>query len=231
MNLCLNCRRRILTCVCQHLSPFETTTRFVILMHPKEFKKETVGTGRFSHLILRNSRVIVDVGFDENKEFRGLLDDPAYESYLLYPGDHAVNLSESAPGVLSDRPKQLFVIDGTWPCAKKMMKLTTTLHKIPRLSFSPTRVSEFKVKQQPLPGCLSTVESLHQIILEFNRLGLEKTQGAEENLMEVFRKSVDRQIELASDPEKQRYRPKPFRLAHERKQSKKWLDRLVFFRS
>ncbi len=231
MNLCLNCRRRNLTCVCQNLVPFETLSRFVILMHPKEFKKETVGTGRFSHLILKNSKVIVDVGFDENKEFQTLLSDSSYESYLLYPGDHALNLSESQTGALSLKPKQLFVIDGTWPCAKKMMKLTTSLHQIPRLSFSSTRVSEFKVKQQPLPGCLSTVESLHQIILEFNRLGLETTEGAEENLMDVFRKSVDRQIELASDPEKQRYRPKPFRLAHERKQSKKWLDRLVFFRS
>lgn len=231
MNLCLRCRRRILTCVCESLVPFGTNTRFVILMHPMEYKKEKVGTGRFSHLILRNSKVIVDVSFDENKEFQELLRDPSYESYLLYPGDHALNLSESSPGVLSGKPKQLFVIDGTWPCAKKMMKLTTSLHHIPRLSFSPDRVSEFRVKQQPLAGCLSTAESLHQVILEFNRLGLEATNGAEENLMDVFRKSVDRQIELASDPEKQRYRPKPFRLASERKQSKKWLDRLVFFRS
>jgi len=48
-----------------------------------EFKKEKVGTGRFSHLILKNSEIIVDIGFDENKRFQEVLNDPEYESYLL----------------------------------------------------------------------------------------------------------------------------------------------------
>lgn len=213
------------------IAPFETVTRFVILMHPMEYKKEKVGTGRFSHLIIKNSRVIVDVGFDENKEFRALLEDPAYESYVLYPGDHALNLSDERPGQLGTKPKQLFVIDGTWACAKKMMKLTTALHRLPRMSFTSDRVSEFTVKHQPLKGCLSTAESLHQVILEFNRLGIEATLGKEENLMEVFRKTVTQQVELASDPARNRYRPKPYTPPEQRKISKKWTERLVFFRS
>lgn len=230
MNLCLQCRRRLLTCVCSHLAPFETVSRFVILMHPMEYKKEKVGTGRFSHLILKNSRIVVDVGFDENKEFRSLLEDPDYESWVLYPGDHALNLSELSSNTFSPKPKQLFVIDGTWACAKKMMKLTSSLHHLPRMSFRPDRVSEFTVKHQPLEGCLSTSESLHQVILEFNRLGLEETRGKEENLMEVFRKTVAQQMELASDPARNRYRPKPYTSPEKRKISKKWQDRLVFFR-
>lgn len=230
MNLCLHCRRRLLTCVCTELSPFETKSRFVILMHPMEYKKEKVGTGRFSHLILKNSWVIVDTSFDENREFQELLKDEDYESLVLYPGDRARNLSELGPGELSGKPKQIFVIDGTWACAKKMMRLSTTLHHVPRISFSTDRVSEFSVKHQPLPGCLSTVESLHQVILELNRLGVEKTSGKEENLMAVFRKTVRQQIELASDPARNRYRPKPYREPSERKISKKWSERLVFFR-
>lgn len=206
-------------------------TRFVILMHPMEYKKEKVGTGRFSHLILKNSRVVVDIGFDENKEFHDLLQDPSFESWVLYPGDEALNLSQASTGTVSTRPKQLFVIDGTWACAKKMMKLTTSLHGLPRMSFGSDRVSEFTVKHQPLRGCLSTVESLHQVILEFNRLGIEATSGKEENLMEVFRKTVSQQVELASDPARNRYRPKPYKAPGERKPSKKWKDRLVFFRS
>lgn len=200
-------------------------------MHPMEYKKEKVGTGRFSHLILKNSRVLVDVNFDENPEFQAALNDPSYESYVLYPGDKVLNMSEAATGSLSTRPKQLFVIDGTWPCAKKMMKLTTSLHQVPRMSFSTDRVSEFQVKHQPLPGCLSTSESLHQVILEFNRLGLEATGGAEENLMEVFRKTVRQQMELAADPTKNRYRPKPYRPPEERTISRKWSDRAVFFKN
>jgi DTW domain-containing protein YfiP len=231
LNLCLTCRRRLLTCVCQYLRPFETKSRFVILMHPMEFKKEKVGTGRFSHLILKNSEIIVDVGFDENKRFLEVLKDENYQTVILYPGDETVDLSKpEAAQKLGTKPLQFIVIDGTWPCAKKMMKLTTKLHRLPRVSFDTLRISEFQVKHQPMPGCLSTVESLHQVLLDLNKLGKESTQGSEENLMEVFRQTVKLQIELAQDPARQGYRKKPFKLSGERKISKKWEHRLLFFR-
>lgn len=232
MNLCLICRRRLRTCVCSHLKPFDTQTRFIILMHPMEFKKEKVGTGRFSHLILKNSQIIVDISFDQNVEFLKALHDPNYESFVLYPGDETINISEpEAAQKLQGKKKQFIVIDGTWPCAKKMMKLTKSLHPVPRVSFDSNRISEFKVKHQPLPGCLSTVESLHQVLLDLNRIGLEKTLGQEENLMDVFRETVKQQMDLAADPERQGYRKKPFSVPTERKISKKWQSRLLFFKN
>lgn len=231
MNLCLTCRRRNLTCVCEHLKPFETNSRFIILMHPMEFKKEKVGTGRFSHLILKNSQVFVDVSFDQNEAYQNVLNDPNYDSFVLYPGLDTLNLSlPETKSKLGIKKKQFFVIDGTWPCAKKMMKLTTSLHHVPRVSFNTDRISEFKVKHQPLPGCLSTVESLHQVLLDLNRMGLESTNPAHENLMDVFRATVDKQIEIAKDPERQGYRRKPFSLPEDRKISKKWASRLLFFK-
>jgi len=231
MNLCLNCRRRSLTCVCSLIHPFETESRFIILMHPMEYKKEKVGTGRFSHLILKNSEVLVDVSFDQNRRFLELINDPDYETYLLYPGDEVVNLSEIQTWPVSTHlKKQFIVIDGTWPCAKKMMKVTTLLHHLPRVSFSSTKQSEFKIKHQPLPGCLSTVESIHQVICELNRLGVEKTGQQEENLIKVFRHTVDQQIQLASDPDKQGYRRKAFSSPEKRRISTKWDKRLLFFK-
>ncbi len=195
-----------------------------------EYKKEKVGTGRFSHLILENSKIIVGVGFDENPEFKALLNDKDYESLVLYPGEKSLNLSDDQVS-LSSKKKQIFVIDGTWACAKKMMKLTTALHHLPWVSFRSDRVSEFTVKHQPIPGCLSTAESLHQLLLEMNRLGLEKTKGMENNLMEVFRETVRQQLEAAADLERSRYRAKPFVEPHLRKISKKWGWRNVFFKN
>lgn len=229
LNLCLNCRRRLRTCVCQYLRPFKTDSRFIILMHPMEFKKEKVGTGRFSHLILENSEILVDVGFDENPRFQEILNDPDYQTYVLYPGDETIDLSGESVD-LGTKKSQFIVIDGTWPCAKKMMKLTTSLHHVPRVSFKTDRQSEFKVKHQPMPGCLSTVESIHQVLLDLNRLKIEKTEGKEENLMDVFRETVKLQVELASDPDRQAYRKKPLSLPENRKISKKWESRLLFFK-
>jgi DTW domain-containing protein YfiP len=230
LKLCLTCRRRILTCVCEHLKPFNTESRFIILMHPMEFKKEKVGTGRFSHLILKNSEIIVDVGFDNNQRFLEVLNDPEYETYVLYPGFETIDLGSDKLINVKKKKAQFIVIDGTWPCAKKMMKLTTKLHHVPRVSFTSDRVSEFKVKHQPLPGCLSTVESIHQVLIDLNRMGIESTSEFHENLMDVFRVTVNQQIELALDPNRQGYRKKPFSIPTDRKISKKWESRLLFFK-
>lgn len=229
MNLCLTCRRRIRTCVCAHLKPFETQTRYIILMHPMEHKKEKVGTGRFTHLILKNSRIFVGIDFDQDKSFQAILNDPDYETFLLYPGDDALEIEKGFSNGKPLKPLQIIVIDGTWPCAKKMMKLSPSLHSIPRISFTPGKTSEFRIKHQPMDGCLSTVESIYQVICGLNAAGVEKTEAKEENLMEVFRKTVEQQIDCAQAPG-EGYRKKPFSLPENRKTSKKWSKRLLFFR-
>ncbi len=231
MNLCLTCRRRIVTCLCTHIKPFATESRFLILMHPKEYKKEKIGTGRFTHLILKNSKIIVDVGFDENAEFQKYLKDEEYQSYLLYPGDEAIDISgENVLEKLGPKKKQFIVIDGTWPCAKKMVKLSTCLHYLSRASFRIERKSEFSIKHQPHPSCLSTVESIHQVLLDLNRAKVEATQGAEDNLMDVFRETVRMQRELASDSSREGYRRKPFSFPEDRRMSKKWTERSLFYK-
>ncbi|MEM7010762.1 MAG: tRNA-uridine aminocarboxypropyltransferase [Verrucomicrobiota bacterium] len=231
MNLCLHCRRRLATCVCDHLRPFTTRSRFVILMHPKEFKKEKVGTGRFSHLILENSEMIVGVDLDQSQQLRKCFDDQVYQTVVLYPGDNSIDLSrDESASFFSEKPIQFIVIDGTWQCAKKMMRLTTKLHTFPRVSFAPGRVSEFQVKHQPRPECLSTAESIHQVLLDLNRLGIEQTGGREENLMDVFRQTVRQQIEFANDSSRQAYRHNPPKNPSQRKLSKRWDNWPLFFK-
>ncbi len=229
LNLCLKCHRRLKTCLCQHIKPFDTNSRFIILMHPKEFKREKVGTGRFTHLILQNSAVLVGVNFDDDPRFQGFLDDPEYESFVLYPGEDTIDLSTERLALQLKSKAQFFIIDGTWASALKMMRLTTKLHPLPRVSFGQTRVSEFKVKQQPLDGCLSTVESVHQLIVDLNQMSIESTENREANLMDVFRHMVDLQIKLAGDQEYQGYRKKSFTRLEERKLTKRWARRNLFF--
>lgn len=200
-------------------------------MHPMEFKKEKVGTGRFSHLILQNSEVLVDINFDENKRLKEILSDEEYETFVLYPGNITIDLGTDELKSKTSKKAQFIVIDGTWPCVKKMMKLSTCLHNIPRVSFKADRISEFKVKHQPMPGCLSTVESIHQVLMDLNRMGMEDTKAQHDNLMDVFRYTVNQQMELAKDPNRQGYRKKPFSLPENRKISRKWESRLLFFKN
>jgi DTW domain-containing protein YfiP len=233
LNLCLRCFRRIRTCLCEHVKPFHTQSRFTLLIHPMEFKKERTGTGRISHLVLENSALIDGVNFDEDKRWESEVNDPHFTPVILYPGPGAVNLSEiqtkeELPG-MGSKPLKIIVIDGTWPCAKKMMKLTTSLHHLPRVSFTNTRKSDFVIKHQPDELCLSTIESIHQVLIELKRLGAEVPETPVNNLTDIFGKMVERQVQIASDPSLQGYRRKSYSAPTDRKKSKKWEKRSLFY--
>ena len=51
-------------CWCQSITPMATLTKFVFLMHPKEFKREKAATGRLTHLCLTNSEIRCGIEFD-----------------------------------------------------------------------------------------------------------------------------------------------------------------------
>ncbi len=54
------------------------------------------------------------------------------ESFILYPGKSSVNLSEPASAQLArtNKNRVIFILDATWPCAKKMLKLSKNLQKL-----------------------------------------------------------------------------------------------------
>ena len=71
-----------------------TRTRFVFLMHPKEYKQEKAATGRLTRLCLTNSELHMGIAFDEHEAVQDLIRDPMNLPVLLYPGRDALNLSD-----------------------------------------------------------------------------------------------------------------------------------------
>jgi len=82
------------SCICKHINTIETKTRFTILMHPKEYKREKIGTGRMTQLQLENSEIIVGIDFTNNKRVNEILSKEENSHFLLYPGKDNFNLSE-----------------------------------------------------------------------------------------------------------------------------------------
>ena len=80
-------------CICKYISPILTETRFIILMHPKEYIKEKNGTGHMTRLQLENSEIIVGVDFTNNNRVNEILAKEKNSSFLLYPGKDKFNLS------------------------------------------------------------------------------------------------------------------------------------------
>ena len=165
-DFCYKCHRPQDSCICSFLSTIDTKTHIVILIHPMERQKIKNGTGKMTHLQLANSSLIYGIDFTQDKKVNQLIEN--HRCSLLYPGEESINLSEisnwSPQGL---EPEYIFVLDATWPLAKKMLRLSPNLQKLSRVSFSSELKSEFAIKQQPHQKCLSTIESTKVFHLSF----------------------------------------------------------------
>ena len=200
----------------------ETWTRFVFLMHPKEFKKEKAATGRLTHLCLARSEVQMGVGFDAHDEVQALIRDPENFSVLLYPGREAVNLSDRESermagfgAQLGGRRLVVFLLDATWALGRKMLRLSRTLQHLPRIMFTPSAPSRYLIKHQPHAGCLSTLEATHELLLALERAGLDR-YAMPEQLLALFHRMQDFQIRCAADPARAGYRRHAYKPPAER---------------
>lgn len=189
------------TCICIHTSPFHTKTRFIILMHPKEYKKEKNGTGHMTKLQLENSEIIVGVDFTNNNRVNEILTKEKNYSFLLYPGKDNFNLSirkSSEINSFMGNTPHIFLLDGTWPCARKMLKLSKNLQKLKRVSFDNKIKSKFIIKQQPEPLCLSTIESVYTV-LNLLKVG-DFEQCETKDFLIPFEKMIEHQLESMRNP-------------------------------
>ena len=204
-------------CWCSTITPMATRTKCVFLMHPKEFKREKAGTGRLTHLCLADSEIHMGIGFDAHPAVQALIADPRHFPVLLYPGETARNLSRGAlqPADLGDRRLVVFLLDATWACARKMLRLSASLQRLPRIMFTPSSPSRYVIKQQPQAGCLSTLEATHELLVALERSGLDR-YPLPEQLLGLFQRMQDFQIRCASDPARSGYRHRPYRPPAER---------------
>lgn len=196
---CHACNRPESVCLCGLIQPFDTATRFVILMHPKEARKQKSGTGRLCHLVLKNSHLRIGVDFTNDSEVRALIEDPEYTSVLLFPASQAVNLSQEGYRSLtkSQGKLQIFVVDGTWPLAGKILRLSENLRALPAVSFTPRQPSNFQFKKQPRAEYLSTLESIHLLLELGQEQGVEDADRKIEQLPEIFERLVQIQLQGA----------------------------------
>lgn len=125
---CYTCNRSQSACVCHTITPVETQSHFVLLLHPKEARKTRNNTGRITKASLSNSSLFVGIDFSEHQGLNMLLNDPKLTPFILYPGSPSHNLSEK-PLLLRNGTKALFIfIDSTWACSKKILRLSRNLH-------------------------------------------------------------------------------------------------------
>jgi DTW domain-containing protein YfiP len=176
-------------------------------MHPLEARRMQVGTGRMLNKALKNCQLIVGESFDLDNQVQRILNNPKYYPILLYPGATSTNISEVAfeKSRFSGKTPIIFILDSTWACSKKMLRLSTCLHSITRISFTLPFLSKFDIKTQPKDYWLSTIESVYCVLTELEKQGLEDLGDKKEELPMALKRLVDFQLECANDPSRRHY--------------------------
>lgn len=229
---CPDCLRPLSVCLCPCIRPFETRTRFVILMHPKEARKTKNGTGRLAHLALQNSEIVTGVDFSESSRIKALLEDEKFHPMILYPGKTSLDISACRKEQFFGNGKKLliFVVDGTWTAARKMMKMSGSLHQLPRIAVRADTPSRFVIKRQPHRLCLATAESIFVFLKEMERLGIENLNGSHKTLMVILEKLVKIQMSYIENADISGYRRKRNGLSLPERTTEKSHKLFPFFR-
>ena len=153
--VCRRCRRPGSCCYCAHLAPIPSATRVVFLQHPRE-SKVAIGTCRMAHLALAHSELHLGVSFETHPRLRALVGAARGDVAVLYPGGDARD-----PETFEGRPpRSLIVLDGTWRQVRTMWRLNPSLHGLPRIGFMPEAPGNYRIRREPAPHCLATVEAI-----------------------------------------------------------------------
>jgi len=190
-DVCYACYRPSTSCMCKHINSIQTQTHFVILMHPKEFRKTKNGTGHFTNLSLDNCELHVGIDFSKNDKINDILNNIINDCYVIYPSDTSINLNKQS---IDKKGKNtvLFLIDATWPCSKSMLLQSKSLDALPKVSFTHKKVSAFNFKKQPKDYCLSTMEST-LCILEL--LNIHKCENLDKEALDKFLTPFTKMVE------------------------------------
>ncbi|MCK4737503.1 MAG: DTW domain-containing protein [Sulfurimonas sp.] len=208
---CYNCYRPKSSCMCAYINKIDTKTKFIILMHPKEFKKVKNNTGHFTYQSLSNSELFIGVDFSNHKRINEIIS--THESYILFPSSEAINLTQTSPTCKTKKNMAIFLIDSTWSCTKKMFNESENLRTLKHMSFSTCRTSQYKIKEQPQDNYLSTIESTHVVLELLNRWNLEDINKKEmDDFLNPFFKMIEYQQKLIKTPlsNSVRYKPRKF---------------------
>ena len=91
-----------------------------------------------------------------------------------------------------------------------MAKANPALLALPRIMFRPGEPSRFRIKRQPAPWCLSTIEAIHELLCALEASGLDEYPD-KTRLLDTFAAMQDFQIECSARAGHPRFLSRPGR--------------------
>ncbi|BBL88286.1 DTW domain-containing protein [Vibrio rotiferianus] len=185
---CSQCGKSRKACICQWIVPLANEVELIILQHMSE-EHRPLGTARILNLSLNHCTCLIGEDFSDNDALNALLEDDAYQHFILYPSEQSLCLSTlSADESAAVKKIRLILLDGTWKKAYKMWQLSTNLHAIPTVKLPENLQGHYTIRKAPSENSLSTVEA------GYHALSLVEPDKDFEPLLTAFEKMIEFQI-------------------------------------
>lgn len=178
---CYTCYRPVDQCFCDAIPQIKNCTEVLILQHRRE-RTHPFNTARLVRHSLERCQLFVE----RNERFAELDLPIAETAGLLYPGPDSKLLAEIEP---AHRPQQLIVLDGTWAHARTLFRDIPQLKQLPRYKLAPTTPGQYRIRLEPTPTSLSTLEATVAALKQ-----LEPENDELDQLLVAFNTMVEQQL-------------------------------------
>ena len=155
-----------------------------MVMHRREYMLMS-NSGHLAHKSLKNSKIIFRGHENKTPIENKNIQDPNYESFVLFPSSHPKTLS---PNLSTKKPIQLIVPDGNWRQANKIIKSNPKLYTLPKVTFPIVKKSEYKLRVSPFDYGICTFEAIARAI------GILEGKDHQKELEKIFYTFVERNL-------------------------------------
>lgn len=165
---CQVCGLIVGNCLCSEKIDIQSNVEFWLLTHEEELKR-TNNTGRLIEYAVGNTKVFRWHRTEEPKALIKLIQSEAYHIYIIFSDDRASEKVRVKPYQITDKPTVFLIIDGTWKEARKILRKSPYLDKLPILTLAPTKSTSYNLRRNSEQHHLCTVEvaiSLFELVGE-----------------------------------------------------------------
>ncbi|TVR05166.1 MAG: DTW domain-containing protein [Deltaproteobacteria bacterium] len=158
---CPQCRLHVERCMCDAFRPMATNTRLLLLLHQREWKKNT-NTGRIALHALENATHVLR-GLPGEPLDLAELRDPTRRVLLLFPREDAVVLT---PEVMASdpRPVTLVVPDGNWSQARRVVRREEALVQAEAIVPPPGAATRYRLRDETTDEGMATAEAVARVL-------------------------------------------------------------------